>query len=112
MEGGYNSENRSNFTLFNTKHISNFQFEYKWDLNAGVDVLYDCRRFLMYSYAFIYYLEEDNNVYIFETNLDDVEAKTDKLSVAMEEYMQSREADEDFWKNEAELRGKIVDSVS
>lgn len=72
----------------------------------------------MYSYAFIFYVEEDNQVYIIETNLDDLEAKTDTLSVHLEQYFK-RTPDEFYnfdedetLETDAEIRVKIVDGVA
>lgn len=97
-----------------------FQYQDKYNLNKGVDVLFQCRRFLMYSYAFIFYVEEDNRVYIIETNLDDLEAQTDKLSVYLEKYFartddedsletaaESLETEAELLETEAEIRAKI-----
>lgn len=43
-----------------------------------------CRQALMYSYIFVYYLEEDNNSDIFQTNQADLETATEALA----EYLQ------------------------
>lgn len=62
----------------------------------------------MYSHAFIFYLEEDNGVYIFETNLDDFEANTDKLSVNLEKYVLHPQTKEEFLSIESEVHNKII----
>lgn len=82
--------------------------KYEFDLRKCVHVLYECRRFLMHSYAFIFFVLEDNMVYLIETNLDDLEANSDKLSVYLEEYLK-RTCDDQRFKDEADMRVKIID---
>lgn len=53
-------------------------------LKRAVDVLSECRRTLMYTYAFAYYLKRDNNSIIFEDNQKDLEMETEKLSEFLE----------------------------
>ena len=53
-------------------------------LNTAVDVLCSCRQTLMYTYAFAYYLEKNNQVHIFEDNQKDLEAATEQLSEYLE----------------------------
>ena len=38
-------------------------------LNKAVDILCECRRALMYTYAFAYYLKENNHSKLFEVSL-------------------------------------------
>lgn len=66
----------------------------------------------MYSYAFIYYLKENNGVYILEHALDDLEVKIDKLSVKLEDYVRCKESDDDFKSKEGEIRNVIVDTYA
>lgn len=66
----------------------------------------------MYSYAFIYYLKENNSVYMLECKLNDFEARVDKLSEALESYIRIKENDDDFPSKEHEIRNVIVNSGS
>ena len=49
-------------------------------LQTAVDVLSDCRKFLMNTYVFAYYLDKNNQSEIFEQNQTDLETATEKLS--------------------------------
>jgi ariadne-1 len=53
-------------------------------LKKAVDVLCQCRRTLMYTYSFAYYLEKNNQVMIFEDNQKDLETATEILSEYLE----------------------------
>ncbi|CAI4223155.1 unnamed protein product [Auanema sp. JU1783] len=53
-------------------------------LRKAVDVLSECRRTLMYTYAFAYYLQHDNQSIIFEDNQKDLEIATEQLSEFLE----------------------------
>ena len=53
-------------------------------LRKAVDVLSECRRTLMFTYAFAFYLKRDNNAIIFETNQKDLEMETEQLSGFLE----------------------------
>ncbi|CAJ0949695.1 unnamed protein product, partial [Mesorhabditis belari] len=54
-------------------------------LLQSVDVLSDCRRTLMYTYAFAFYLvKDDNQSIIFEDNQRDLEMATEQLSEFLE----------------------------
>lgn len=47
-------------------------------LRKAVEVLLDCRRTLMYTYVFAFYLEKEVNITrIFETNQNDLELATE-----------------------------------
>lgn len=74
--------------------------------------MYECRRFLMYSYAFVYYLKENNQVYILESNLDLIEAKIDRVSVMFEEYIRLKENSAEFAEKEPPLRISILDTAA
>ncbi|VDD83706.1 unnamed protein product [Mesocestoides corti] len=49
-----------------------------------VDVLCSCRRTLMYTYVFAYFLESSNQSLIFEANQSDLEQATEQLSEFLE----------------------------
>lgn len=66
----------------------------------------------MYSYAFVYYLKENNDVYILESNLDIAEARVDEVSVLLENYIRFKENHEDFDIKEAPFRFDIVDRAA
>ncbi|VDM38487.1 unnamed protein product [Toxocara canis] len=53
-------------------------------LRKAVDVLSECRRTLMYTYAFAFYLQKDNQSVIFEDNQRDLELATEQLSEFLE----------------------------
>ncbi|VDM41523.1 unnamed protein product [Toxocara canis] len=53
-------------------------------LQKAVDVLSLCRRTLMYTYAFAFYLQKDNQSMIFEDNQRDLEHATEQLSEFLE----------------------------
>ncbi|CAP37335.1 Protein CBR-ARI-1 [Caenorhabditis briggsae] len=58
-------------------------------LRKAVDVLSECRRTLMFTYAFAFYLQRDNNSIIFETNQKDLEMETEQLSGFLERDLDS-----------------------
>jgi len=53
-------------------------------LRKAVDILCQCRRTLMYTYAFAYYLKKNNQTIIFETNQQDLQLATEQLSEFLE----------------------------
>uniref|UniRef100_A0A1I7U960 RBR-type E3 ubiquitin transferase n=1 Tax=Caenorhabditis tropicalis TaxID=1561998 RepID=A0A1I7U960_9PELO len=53
-------------------------------LQKAFEVLSECRRTLMYTYAFAFFLKRDNNVMIFEANQADLERSTEQLSGLLE----------------------------
>ena len=63
---------------------SDFPIEYNFLLEA-VDILYKCRRTLMFTYIFGYYTTStDNEKEIFEENQTDLENATERLSAYLE----------------------------
>uniref|UniRef100_A0A1I7Y736 RBR-type E3 ubiquitin transferase n=1 Tax=Steinernema glaseri TaxID=37863 RepID=A0A1I7Y736_9BILA len=60
-------------------------------LRKAVDVLGECRRTLMYTYAFAYYLERDNQTVIFEDNQRDLEHATEQLSEFLERDLENED---------------------
>jgi ariadne-1 len=64
------------------------QQEFSWIetqyLKKAVDVLNECRRTLMYTYAFAFYLEKINYSDVFETNQADLENSVEALSGLLE----------------------------
>lgn len=89
-----------------------FQFEHRFQLKKALDVIIESRNFIMYSYALIYYLKENNGVYILEHALDDLEVKIDKLSVKLEDYVRAKENAVDFESKEGDIRKYIVDNYA
>jgi len=53
-------------------------------LKKAVDILCECRRTLMYTYVFAYYLRKNNQSEIFEENQKDLETATETLSEYLE----------------------------
>lgn len=53
-------------------------------LQKAVDILCDCRRTLMFTYVFAYYLRKNNQCDIFEENQKDLETATETLSEYLE----------------------------
>jgi len=70
-------------------------------LKKAVDILCECRRTLMYTYVFAYYLSKNNQSEIFEENQKDLEQSTEKLS----EYLE-REISAD---NLVDIKQKVQD---
>ncbi|GMT28695.1 hypothetical protein PFISCL1PPCAC_19992, partial [Pristionchus fissidentatus] len=58
-------------------------------LRKAVDILSECRRTLMYTYAFAYYLKRTNESEIFEDNQKDLELATEQLSEFLERDLES-----------------------
>ncbi|XP_040566937.1 E3 ubiquitin-protein ligase arih1 [Lepeophtheirus salmonis] len=53
-------------------------------LRKAVDILCECRRTLMYTYVFAFYLKKNNQSEIFEDNQKDLEKSTEDLSEYLE----------------------------
>jgi len=53
-------------------------------LKKSLDILCECRRTLMYTYVFAYYLRKNNQSAIFEDNQKDLESATEQLSEYLE----------------------------
>jgi len=53
-------------------------------LKKSLDILCECRRTLMYTYVFAYYLRKNNQSAIFEDNQKDLESATEHLSEYLE----------------------------
>jgi len=53
-------------------------------LKKSLDILCECRRTLMYTYVFAYYLRKNNQSAIFEDNQKDLETATEQLSEYLE----------------------------
>lgn len=66
----------------------------------------------MYSYAFVYYLRECNQVCIFEIALEDIEANTDRVSVLLENYIRKKENEDNFSQEELPMRRSIIDGAA
>ena len=53
-------------------------------LRKAVEVLVDCRRTLMYTYVFAFYLDKEANITrIFETNQNDLELATEGVNPSL-----------------------------
>ncbi|CAO4367881.1 unnamed protein product [Caenorhabditis nigoni] len=57
-------------------------------LRAAVDTLSNCRRTLMYTYVFAFYLNSNNHSIMFENNQKDLEMATEQLSGFLERDME------------------------
>uniref|UniRef100_A0A914DAU9 RBR-type E3 ubiquitin transferase n=1 Tax=Acrobeloides nanus TaxID=290746 RepID=A0A914DAU9_9BILA len=68
----------------------------------AVKVLNQCRRTLMYTYGFAYYLEKSNQVEMFETNQSDLELATETLSGLLEKDLS------DLKEENGNLKGKLA----
>lgn len=53
-------------------------------LKMAVEILCDCRKTLMYTYVFAFYLKSNNQSRIFEDNQADLERATEQLSEFLE----------------------------
>lgn len=60
-------------------------------LRKAVDILSECRRTLMYTYAFAFYLKKDNNSIIFESNQANLEMETEQLSGFLERDLEDED---------------------
>lgn len=78
------------------------QQEFSWIetqyLKKAVDVLNECRRTLMYTYAFAFYLEKSNQTTIFENNQRDLELATEHLSELLEKDLEIEKDQLKTWK--------------
>jgi ariadne-1 len=73
-------------------------------LKAAVDTLAECRRVLMYTYAFAYYLKKNNQCMIFEANQADMEMTTECLSGYLEQDLADNK--DEFQKLKVEVLDK------
>ncbi|PIC36174.1 hypothetical protein B9Z55_015267 [Caenorhabditis nigoni] len=62
-------------------------------LEKALKVLTECRRTLMYSYIFAYYLEPNFNSEIFEGNQQDLQSATEQLSEILERKLEDDDLD-------------------
>jgi ariadne-1 len=72
-------------------------------LRDAVRILNQCRRSLMYAYAFAYYLPSNNQKHIFEDNQADLELATEELSGLLEREIELEKDDI------VELKQKVQD---
>jgi len=70
-------------------------------LKKSLDILCDCRRTLMYTYVFAYYLRKNNQSAIFEDNQRDLESATEQLSEYLERDISAE--------NLADIKQKVQD---
>jgi len=70
-------------------------------LKKSLDILCECRRTLMYTYVFAYYLKKNNQSYIFEDNQRDLESATEQLSEYLERDISAE--------NLADIKQKVQD---
>lgn len=63
-------------------------------LQESVLVLNRCRRTLMFTYAFAYFLEDNNQAHIFMTNQEDLQRATENLSEHLEREMDKERLDD------------------
>ena len=82
----------------NTSQLFGDQVQF---LKKALDTLCECRRTLMYTYAFAYYLKKNNQSAIFEDNQRDLETATEQLSEFLE-----RDIDGE---NLADIKQKVQD---
>lgn len=54
-------------------------------LRKAVETLCECRKQLMFTYIFAYYIEDHNQKIIFENNQNDLEKATETLSQYLEQ---------------------------
>jgi len=70
-------------------------------LKKSLDTLFECRRTLMYTYAFAHYLKKNNHSTMFEDNQKDLESATEQLS----EYLERDIDDENLF----DIKLKVLD---
>jgi ariadne-1 len=71
-------------------------------IKEAVDVLIQCRLALAYSYIFAYFMQQTNQLLIFEQNLENLRSATEGLSETLENKINPE--------NIAEMKQKIVNS--
>uniref|UniRef100_A0AAF5HXV3 RBR-type E3 ubiquitin transferase n=1 Tax=Strongyloides stercoralis TaxID=6248 RepID=A0AAF5HXV3_STRER len=81
LEGNLNHSVEEAMQLFQNEGMSWIEVQF---LKTAVSILSNCRKTLMYSYAFAYYLERGNQTDIFEGNQADLESSTESLSASLE----------------------------
>ena len=79
-------------------------------LQKAVDVLNECRRTLMYTYAFAFYLEKNNQSTIFGNNQQDLELATERLSELLEKDLDVEKDQLKEWKQEVQDKYRYVES--
>lgn len=88
------------------------QQEFSWIetqyLKKAVDVLNECRRTLMYTYAFAFYLEKSNQTTIFENNQRDLELATEHLSELLEKELDTEKEQLKTWKQNVQDKYRYV----
>jgi ariadne-1 len=72
-------------------------------LKRAVDVVFDCRMTLKWTYAFAYYLDRNNMTELFETNQRDLEMAVENLSELLELPLEVEKI--------GELRQKVLDKT-
>lgn len=81
------------YTLVGAKMEQMQQHNFSWIetqfLKKAVDILSKCRRALMYTYVFAYYLNTSNMSEIFEANQSDLELATEQLSAFLERNLET-----------------------
>jgi ariadne-1 len=87
--------------------FSNNETQY---LQKAVDVLGKCRRTLMYSYGFAYYLQKNHQVTIFEDNQSDLEQATEGLSGLLEGELPYDVDMLKKWKQSVQDKSRYVES--
>ncbi|EGT31360.1 hypothetical protein CAEBREN_31696 [Caenorhabditis brenneri] len=60
-------------------------------LQKAIDILSTCRRTLMYTYIFAFYLQEGNNRELFESNQKDLEMTTETLTGFLENELEDQD---------------------
>lgn len=60
-------------------------------LKRAVEILSDCRATLMWTYCQAYYLEKNNQTYIFEDNQRDLEMAVENLSELIEQPFEAED---------------------
>jgi ariadne-1 len=77
----YSKTEKKMTMLQSTSGMSWIEVQY---LNQASAVLQECRQTLKWTYAFAFYLERNNNTYIFEDNQKDLEMAVEQLSELFE----------------------------
>jgi ariadne-1 len=80
-KGLYVQTEKKMSTLQSTSGMSWIEVQY---LHTASTVLQECRQTLKWTYAFAFYLQRNNNTYIFEDNQKDLEMAVEQLSELFE----------------------------
>ena len=81
------------------QHHSSFSWIEVQFMRKALDVVLDCRRVLMWTYAFAFYLEKSNQTELFEDNQRDLEMAVESLNELIEQPIPDTDLDDEDTSN-------------